>query len=93
MPRKRDGSSSRRPRFFALNRVEAAAYVGLSPTTFDKLVKAGHFPKPRRYPQVQRLFWIAAELENVLLGMPYADGSDPDPWAGVGDDPYDGIEL
>lgn len=31
-----------------LNRVEAARYIGVSPTTFDKLVDAGQMPKPKQ---------------------------------------------
>ena len=31
-----------------LSRVEAARYVGVSPSTFDKLVNSGAMPRPKR---------------------------------------------
>ena len=31
-----------------LNRIEAARYVGVCPTTFDKLVNSGEMPQPKR---------------------------------------------
>ncbi len=31
-----------------LSRVEAARYVGVSPSTFDKLVESGAMPRPKR---------------------------------------------
>lgn len=31
-----------------LSRVEAARYVGVSPSTFDKLVNSGEMPQPKR---------------------------------------------
>ncbi|HEX8899922.1 hypothetical protein [Vitreimonas sp.] len=30
-----------------LNRLEAARYIGVSPTTFDKLVTDGRMPRPK----------------------------------------------
>lgn len=31
-----------------LSRIEAARYVGVSPSTFDKLVNSGAMPRPKR---------------------------------------------
>lgn len=76
-----------------LTRAQAAVFVGVSPNTFNKLVSAGDLPKPRRYPNTSRLFWLASELEEALRDMPYADGSSTDPWAGVGDDPWENVNL
>lgn len=65
---------------FALNRREAAEFVGVSPTTFDKLVEKGHMPKPRQYPETRRLVWLRAELEQTLYELPTVSAN---PYAGV----------
>ena len=31
-----------------LSRIEAARYVGVSPSTFDKMVNSGEMPQPKR---------------------------------------------
>jgi predicted DNA-binding transcriptional regulator AlpA len=54
----------------ALNRREAAEFVGVSPTTFDKLVDRGHLPKARQIPETRRFFWLRKELEETLYEMP-----------------------
>ena len=64
----------------ALNRKQAAEFVGLSPTTFDKLVARGHMPAPRQYPDTRRLFWLRAELEETLYELPTVAAN---PYAGV----------
>lgn len=64
----------------ALNRREAAEFVGLSPATFDKLVAKGHMPAARQYPDTRRLFWLRKELEETLYEMPTVAAN---PWAGV----------
>ena len=65
---------------FALNRRQAAEFVGVSPTTFDKLVDRGHMPKARQYPDTRRMFWLRSELEEVLYEMPTVTAN---PSAGV----------
>lgn len=65
---------------FALNRREAAEFVGVSPTTFDKLVEKGHMPKARQYPETRRYFWLKRELEETLYEMPTIAAN---PFAGV----------
>jgi len=65
---------------FALNRRQAAEFVGVSATTFDKLVDRGHMPKARQYPDTRRMFWLRAELEEVLYEMPTVTAN---PYAGV----------
>lgn len=64
----------------ALNRIQAAEFVGVSPTTFDKLVERGYMPKPRQYPETRRLFWLRSELEGVLNDIPTIAAN---PYAGV----------
>jgi len=65
---------------FALNRRQAAEFVGVSPTTFDKLVERGHMPKARQFPETRRLFWLRSELEETLQDTPTVEVN---PWAGV----------
>lgn len=65
---------------FALNRRQAAEFVGVSPTTFDKLVERGHMPKARQFPETRRLFWLRSELEETLRDLPNVS---PNPWDGV----------
>ncbi len=47
-----------------MNRIEAARYVGLSPGTFDLLVKEGVMPKPRRVRS--RLIFDRIELDAAF---------------------------
>jgi len=64
----------------ALNRRQAAEFVGVSATTFDKLVERGHMPKARQYPETRRLFWLRSELEDTLNELPTVEAN---PYAGV----------
>ena len=52
--------SSRR----GFDRREAASYVGLSVTTFDKLVNAGTMPRPNLF--LGRKVWDVRALDRVL---------------------------
>lgn len=69
-------------RFFALGlaRETAARFVGVSPTTFDGLVKAGKMPSPRRVGA--RKLWDRRELEVAFDALPHdAPAVDaPNPW-------------
>jgi predicted DNA-binding transcriptional regulator AlpA len=44
-----------------INREQAAALVGVSPNTFDKMVAAGEMPAPIRYRSVRRKVWKRSE--------------------------------
>lgn len=59
----------------ALNREQAAEYVGVSPNSFDKLVRAGEMPKGRRFKNIDRLVWRVSELDEYLARVP-VDGAD-----------------
>ena len=56
-----------------LSRVEAAAYVGVSPSTFDKLIEAGLMPRPKIFPMINRRVWdrelldLASKMATRLL--------------------------
>lgn len=52
-----------------LSRPEAAAYVGMGITLFDKLVEDGRMPRPRRAEG--RLIWSRKELEDAFDNLPY----------------------
>jgi predicted DNA-binding transcriptional regulator AlpA len=55
-----------------LSRVQAAAYVGVSPGLFDALVDDGRMPKPARIKG--RLVW-----DRIKLDLAFAALSDDDP--------------
>jgi hypothetical protein len=55
-----------------LSRVEAAAYVGVSPTTFDALVRDGLMPGPKRVRA--RVLWDRHRLDAAFDALP---GEDP----------------
>lgn len=47
-----------------LDRKEAASYVGVSPGTFDKLVRSGEIPPPIRL--LGRKVWDRSELDRTI---------------------------
>jgi predicted DNA-binding transcriptional regulator AlpA len=62
-----------------LSRVEAAAYVGVSPTKFDELVKDGRMPKPKRIDA--RTIWDRKQVDVAFEALP--DERDRNPWNDV----------
>lgn len=63
-----------------ISRVEAARYVGISPTTFDEMVRDGRMPKPKRIGI--RTVWDVRALDIAFDALP-TDGAPADVWAGV----------
>lgn len=61
-----------------LDRDQAAAYVSLSNTTMDDLIKAGAFPKPRQLSP-KRVGWKVSELETWCDSRPVSDMPPPPP--------------
>lgn len=53
-----------------LNRVEAATYVGVSPTKFDAMVKDGRMPAPKMIDD--RRVWDRQALDSAFLALPDA---------------------
>jgi len=51
-----------------LSRVQAAEYVGISPTKFDELVKDGRMPLPKRIDA--RAVWDRVQLDNAFAALP-----------------------
>jgi excisionase family DNA binding protein len=62
------------------SRVEAAFYVGVSATTFDKLVADGRMPKAKQIGG--RKVWDRREIDLAFDELGSKDGS----WDGVGED-------
>lgn len=60
------------------NRLEAAAYIGVSPTKFDQLVVQGRMPKPMQIDG--RKVWDIRELDPAFEELGNIDTS----WDDVG---------
>ncbi len=63
-----------------LSRVQAAAYVGVSPTLFDEMVRDGRMPQPIRINS--RVVWDRIQLDDAFATLSDSDGGD-DPWSNV----------
>jgi predicted DNA-binding transcriptional regulator AlpA len=63
-----------------LSREEAAAYVGISASLFDVLVKDGRMPPPKRINS--RAVWDRLQLDTAFVALPSNDTS-ANPWDGM----------
>lgn len=63
-----------------LARPEAARYVGISPTTFDEMVKDGRMPKPKMIGS--KPVWDIRALDLAFDVLPDQDAP-TDKWGGV----------
>jgi predicted DNA-binding transcriptional regulator AlpA len=70
------------PAVFGLGRVEAAAAVGISATTFDVLVGEGRMPRPRMIGA--RRVWDVDELRAAFKCLPKDGETEDETWADVG---------
>lgn len=62
-----------------LSRVEAARYVGISPTLFDRMIAERRMPGPKRLGG--RTVWDRHQLDAAFAALP-DDGADrDDPWS------------
>lgn len=63
-----------------LSRVEAAAYVGVSPTKFDTMVSDGRMPGPKKIDG--RYVWDIRRVDAAFDRLPDRDGdhTPEDPW-------------
>jgi hypothetical protein len=61
-----------------LNRLEAARYIGVSPTTFDKLVSEGKMPKAARVGM--RRIWDRRRLDLAFDALQPEQDDAPNPW-------------
>ena len=55
-----------------LSRVEAAQYIGVSPSLFDQMVEDGRMPKPK--PINARKVWDRLRLDQALKSLPDTGG-------------------
>ena len=63
-----------------LSRVEAASYVGVSPTTFDNLVKSKNMPKPVSIGA--RKIWDVRALDSAFDALSAPNEENPwDTWS------------
>lgn len=60
------------PPVLGLNREQAAAFVGISPSHFDKAVVAGTMPQPRMIGA--RSIWDVDELAASFKAIPHKSG-------------------
>ena len=68
-----------------LSRVEAARYVGVSPTTFDKMLAAGEMPPPKRVGS--RKIWDVRAVDLAFDAIPGDDAPSGNEWDSVFDAP------
>ena len=64
------------PRGFS--RTEAAAYIGVSPTLFDEMVRDGRMPQPKTINA--RTVWDRHALDAAFDALPCKATSDVNPW-------------
>lgn len=79
IPQKIVAAASRPVPFLGMNRIEAAAYIGVSPSKFDEMVKDGRMPPPKRIDA--RCVWDVRQLTSAFDKLPGGDDSDDEnPW-------------
>lgn len=64
-----------------LSREQAAAYVGISPSLFDMLVKDGRMPKPKRINA--RTVWDRLQVDTAFAVLSSNDAPE-NPWDEIG---------
>ena len=58
-----------------LSRTQAAEYVGVSPNTFDAMVREGVMPRPRTFHS--RKLYDRVELDQAFADLPVEGGGGP----------------
>jgi hypothetical protein len=61
-----------------LSRLEAAAYIGISPSKFDELRKTNRIPPPKVLDG--RLIFTTERLDEFLDALPDENQTDNDDW-------------
>jgi predicted DNA-binding transcriptional regulator AlpA len=61
-----------------LSRVQAAAYIGVSPSLFDQMVLDGRIPKPTRINS--RTVWDRVKLDEAFVALSDSSTDGDDPW-------------
>jgi hypothetical protein len=61
-----------------LSRVEAAQFIGVSPSLFDEMVRDGRMPAPK--PINSRKVWDRLKLDQAFEALPDVGGAVDNPW-------------
>jgi predicted DNA-binding transcriptional regulator AlpA len=61
-----------------LSRVQAAAYIGVSPSLFDELVRDGRMPRPKRINS--RTIWDRIRLDEAFEAILDDESQAANPW-------------
>jgi predicted DNA-binding transcriptional regulator AlpA len=61
-----------------LRRVEAAIYIGISPTKFDEMVQDGRMPRPKRIDGAT--VWDQRRLDLAFEALPDEGDDAGNPW-------------
>jgi predicted DNA-binding transcriptional regulator AlpA len=62
-----------------LNRMQAAAYIGVSPALYDEMVKDGRMPKPKQINA--RIVWDIRAIDMAFDLLPGGDQNEADDWS------------
>lgn len=62
-----------------LSRETAAAFIDVSPSKFDEMVKDGRMPKPKHIDS--RRVWARLAIEKAFARLPGGDDDQEDEWA------------
>jgi predicted DNA-binding transcriptional regulator AlpA len=65
-----------------ISREAAAAYVCVSPNTFDRMVEQGLMPKPKRLGD-RRVAWDVRELDAAIDRLPTETAPDDETWSDI----------
>ena len=76
--RKIIAAASRPVPFLGMNRTEAAAYIGVSPSKFDEMVMDGRMPPPKRIDT--RCVWDSRQLSSAFEKLPGGADDDRNEW-------------
>lgn len=57
-----------------LSRPEAAAYIGVSPSLFDMMVRDGRMPRPKSINS--RTIWDIRQIDKAFTALPGGDADD-----------------
>jgi hypothetical protein len=71
-----------------LSRVAAAAYIGISPSLFDIMVKDGRMPRTKRINA--RTVWDRKRLDEAFDALPDDEGGNP-PDSAKSTNPWDEV--
>ncbi len=61
-----------------LSRVEASAYIGVSPSLFDEMVRDGRMPGPKRINA--RTVWDRRKVDEAFECLPEDSRVEQNPW-------------